>query len=237
MKRWRCKSLSLFIRLINTPKVNAGIKDTLNSNECSKFHLLNNGITIVCSSAKTNTPTDEIIIKKGSIINGAQTVGCIVDIIEQYLNENKDVEKFKNSFLFVRVIEIDNKKDLIDELVFTLNTQNQMKNSYSISNDPQVKFVQKEINDSSKYFLQIKNNEYNHFKANESNFDKLVKDIIDIETGIQSFVAYWNVGEFAYLTKNNKASLFNEENRNIIIEELTSKKLIEAYELYLKIME
>lgn len=218
-------------------KVNAGIKSTLTGNDCEKFHLLNNGITIVCSSAKTNTPTDEIIIKKGSIVNGAQTVGCIIEIIEQYFNEKKDIEKFKNSFLFVRVIEVDNKKDLIDELVFTLNTQNQMKNSYSISNDPQVKLVQKEINEGTKYFLQIKNNEYNHIKYNNRNFDKLVKDIIDIETGIQTFVAYWNIGEFAYLTKNNKASLFGEENRTIIIEKLDSKQLIESYELYLKIME
>lgn len=221
----------------SSSKVNAGIKETLSSDECNRFHLLNNGITIVCSNAKTNTPTDQVIIKKGSIINGAQTVGCIIDVISQFEKEGKPIDKFKESFIFVRVIEIEDKKELVDELVFTLNTQNQMKTSYSISNDPQVKSVQAEINDKTKYFLQIKNNEFNHVKSTNPECNKLVKDIIDIETGIQAFVAYENIDGFAYLTKNNKAALFNEENRTKIVNELTAEKLKESYELYLKIMD
>lgn len=221
----------------SSSKVNAGIKETLSSDECTRFHLLNNGITIVCSNAKTNTPTDQVIIKKGSIINGAQTVGCIIDVISQFEKEGKSIDKFKDSFIFVRVIEIEDKKELVDELVFTLNTQNQMKTSYSISNDPQVKSVQTEINSKTKYFLQVKNNEFNHVKATDPECNKLVKDIIDIETGIQAFVAYENIDGFAYLTKNNKAALFNEDNRTKIVNELTADKLLESYELYLKIMD
>lgn len=112
-----------------------------------------------------------------------------------------------------------------------------MKTSYSISNDPQVKSVQTEINSKTKYFLQVKNNEFNHVKATDPECNKLVKDIIDIETGIQAFVAYENIDGFAYLTKNNKAALFNEDNRTKIVNELTADKLLESYELYLKIMD
>lgn len=220
----------------SSSKVNAGIVSTLEGDDCSRFHLLNNGITIVCSEAITNSMTDTIVIKKGSIVNGAQTVGCVLNVISKYIEDGKSIEKFKTSFVFIKVIKIDNKQELIDELVYTLNTQNQMKSSYSISNDPQVKAVQKEINNTTKYFLQVKNNEYNHQKTKNENFNKLVRDIIDIDAGIQAFVSYYNINDLAYLSKNNKALLFNEENRTLIVNELTKEKLVESYELYLNIM-
>lgn len=217
-------------------KVNSGIITTLKGDDCSRFHLLNNGITIVCSEANSNSMTDTIVIKKGSIINGAQTVGCIIDTIDEYISKNESVDKFKNSFVFVKVIKIEDKQDLVDELVYTLNTQNQMKSSYSISNDPQVKTVQREINSNTKYFLQVKNNEFIHYKKSEPSFNKLVKDIIEIESGIQAIVSFYDINGLAYLSKNNKSLLFNEENREGIVNELTKEKLIESYERYLDIM-
>lgn len=218
-------------------KVNAGILSTLQSDDCYRFHLLNNGITIVCSDAISNSVSDTIVIKQGSIINGAQTVGCILNTIDDCINNNIDIDKFKNSFVFLKVIKIDNKQDLIDELVYTLNTQNQMKSSYSISNDPQVKMIQKDINENTKYFLQIKNNEFNYLKRSNSNFNKLVKDIIDIESSVQAIVSFYDIKDLAYLSKNNKALLFNEENRECIVNELSKSKIIESYERYLEIMD
>lgn len=221
----------------NSSKVNSGIIETLRSNECVKFHLLNNGITIVCSDCSINSPTDTINIKKGSIINGGQTVGCILKVINEYIANGQDTEVFEKSFVFVRVIKIENKQELVEQLVYTLNTQNQMRSSYSISNDAQIKAIQKEINSSTKYFLQIKNNEFNFQKNQQPQFGKLVRDIIDIETAIQAFVAFENISDLGYLSKGSKAALFDDENRQLIINEITADKLLKSYEQYLVITE
>ena len=217
-------------------KVNSGIMTTLGSDDCYRFHLLNNGITIVCSDVVTKSSTDTINITRGSIVNGAQTVGCIMKKIKEEISCGNPTDKFKSSFVFLKVIKIENKQDLIEELVYTLNTQNQMKSSYSISNDPMIKAIQREINSSTKYFLQIKNNEYNYQKANDPNFNKLVRDIIEIESGFQAFVSYENINDLAYLSKNNKALLFSEDNRTSIVNELSKDKMILSYELFLRIM-
>lgn len=222
----------------NSSLVNSGIMDTLDSDDINKFHLLNNGITIVCSSCTTNMPTDSIVVKKGSIINGAQTVGCIIKAIEKCKKtENADLERFKNSYVFVRVIQIQEKQELVDELVYTLNTQNQMKSSYSLSNDPQIKSIQKAINTTTKYFFQVKNNEFNHLKTNQQNFNKRKRDMIDIETAIQAFVSYEDIHDLAYISKNSKASLFSDDNRTHIIEEITKEKILDSYESYSNIMQ
>lgn len=215
-------------------KVNQGILDTLRG-DCSKFHLLNNGITIVCSEIINKNSVDTVNITRGSVVNGAQTVGCIMKVLNEVQDNNYD--KFEKAFLCVKIIKIGNKKELIDELVYTLNTQNQMRSSYVISNDPQIKAIQKSINATTRYFLQIKNNEFNYEKATNKNFDKYVKDIIDIENSIQAVTTYNNIGNLGYLSKNNKAQLFVDENSKIIVEELTSEKIIVSYELYLKIMQ
>ena len=41
-------------------------------------------------------------------------------------------------------------------MVYTLNTQNQMKSSYIISNDAIVKNVQDRINNETEFFLEVK---------------------------------------------------------------------------------
>ena len=217
-------------------KINIEIINTLKSQDCSRFHLLNNGITVVCSSCNTNSAADLINIKKGSVINGAQTVGCVLKVINDSVLANESVEKFKNSYVFLKVIQIEDKQELVDELVYTLNTQNQMRSSYSLSNDPQIKAVQRDINNTTKYFFQIKNNEFNHQKNTQPNFSKLKRNIIDIETAIQAFVAYENISDLGYVSKNNKATLFNEINRTKITDEISKKKIIESYEAYLIIM-
>ena len=219
--------------------INEGISQTLNSEDCKIFHLLNNGITIVCRDAKANGMNNTVLITNGSVINGAQTVGCILRAIGSCEKEQGDLSKFKTSAVFVKIIKVENRSEqsLIDRLVYTLNTQNPMKSSYSISNDPQIKLVQKEVNESTRYFLQIKNNEYEHEKDTNPHFDKLVKDIINLEPGVQSLVSFYNIHDLAAESKNNKANLFSEANRQYIIEEITKEKLLESYELFLKIME
>lgn len=211
----------------NSSTVNKTILETLSSpDECKKFHLLNNGITIVCTKSVKNNTTETIQITSGSIINGAQTVGCILKKIGEEEEKKNSIEYFKNSFVFIRVIEVENKQDLVDELVLTLNTQNPMNSSYSISNDSIIKRTQSEINKKTKYFLQIKSNEYKFLKMQNPSFPKKQKDVIDIESGIQAFVSYENIENLAHLCKTNKAALFAKENREKIINCLDYNKLI-----------
>lgn len=193
------------VRYLNpNSKINDGIRKTI-LHDYTNFHLLNNGITIICESCNDNTAQAYLDVKSGTIINGAQTVGTIINTLKNI--EESERQNYLNSFVFVKIVSFTNDEKLVNDMVYTLNTQNQMKNSYSISNDPIVKKVQEKINKDTEFFLEIKNNEFNFEKVKNNNFNKLTKNKIDIETFIQVYVAFYNISNLANLTKNNKASL------------------------------
>jgi len=220
-------------------KINQSIIKTLTEDDCSKFHLLNNGLTIVCNKLICSCINEKIDIKKGSIINGAQTVGCILSVFDNLAtnsDSNNLLKKLNNSYLFLKVIQIDNQHDLVDKLVYTLNTQNSMKSSYCISNNPKVKDIQNKINSSTCYFLQLKKNEFNHQKLINKKFNKLPKNIIDIELAVQCFVCFYNINNLGFQAKNNKSSLFNDENIEYIIADLNSETIIKTIILFKLIM-
>lgn len=217
-------------------KVNSEILKTLgNLESCKKFHLLNNGITIVCSHAQKNSAKNTVKVDEGSIINGAQTVECILQKLKEEEDNNISIEQYNNSFVFLKIIELSNKHDLVRELVLSLNTQNPMNRSYSISNQAEIKQLQEDINKNTDYFLQIKSNEFQFLKNSDTEISKKGGKIIDIEQGLQTFVAYENINNLAHLCKTNKAQLFDEFSEKII-EKLDAKKLVKSYELFLEIM-
>lgn len=174
-------------------------------------------------------------MKSGTIINGAQTVGTIINTLKNI--EESERQNYLNSFVFVKIVSFTNDEKLVNDMVYTLNTQNQMKNSYSISNDPIVKKVQEKINKDTEFFLEIKNNEFNFEKVKNNNFNKLTKNKIDIETFIQVYVAFYNISNLANLTKNNKASLFDINNIEKVINDLNYEKAIRVYKIYLQLMD
>lgn len=223
------------VRYLNpNSKINEGIKNTILYNY-QNFHLLNNGITIICQSCNDNTAKTYLDVKSGTIINGAQTVGTIINTLKD-IPENER-QSYLNSFVFAKIVSFTDNEELVNDMVYTLNTQNQMKNSYIISNDSFVKRVQEKINKETEFFLEVKNNEFNFEKVRNSNFNKLTKNKIDIETFIQVYVAFYNIDNLANLTKNNKASLFDTNNIEKIINELDHEKAIRAYKIYLKLMD
>ncbi len=223
------------VRYLNlNSRINDGIKNTI-LNEPEYFHLLNNGITIVCNDCNDNTAKSLLDVKNGTIINGAQTVGTIINTLKG-LDENER-EKYDKSFVFVKIISFSKDEDLVNEMVYTLNTQNQMKNSYTIANDLAIKQLQSKINQDTEYFLEVKNNEYNYLKINDPGFNKLARNKIDIETFIQVYTAFYNIDHMANLAKNSKASLFSNDNVQKIINELSFEESMLAYGVYLKLMD
>lgn len=214
-------------------KINDGIRETILTSP-ENFHLLNNGITIVCKGCSDINAKSYFNVKCGSIINGAQTVGTIINTLFSVTEEQR--KQYDKSFVFVRIISFSNDNSLINDMVYTLNTQNQMKNSYTIANDIIVKKLQEKINKETEYFLEIKNNEFNYCKNSMRGFNKLSKNKIDIESFIQAYTTFYDIAGMGALSKNNKASLFTNENIQKIINELTFEKALLPYNTYLELM-
>lgn len=223
------------VRYLNpNSKINDGIKNTI-LNNYQNFHLLNNGITIICKACNDNTAQGYLDIKNGTIINGAQTVGTIINTLHNMEFEKR--KEYSDSFVFFRIVSLNGDEQITNDMVYTLNTQNQMKSSYIISNDAIVKNVQDRINNETEFFLEVKNNEFNFEKERNKEFNKLAKNSIDIETFIQVYVAFYNIANLANLAKNNKANLFESSNVQKIINELDYEKSVKAYRIYLKLMD
>jgi len=223
------------VRYLNSnSKINDGIKNTI-LNDMNNFHLLNNGVTIVCEECRDNNAKSYFDVKSGSIINGAQTVGTIINTLAEMTDEER--ANYDKSFVFVKIISFSKDSSLINEMVYTLNTQNQMKNSYTIANDISIKKLQSKINLETEYFLEVKNNEYNYLKNHDKSFNKLSKNKIDIETFIQVYTTFYNIDGMGSLSKNSKASLFTAENSQKIINEIEFEASILSYEVYLELMD
>ncbi len=223
------------VRYLNpNSKINEGIRATLSTEERQFFHLLNNGVTIFCKQCNDNTTNDFFDIKNGSIINGAQTVGTIINYLNGLTVEEQNT--YKDQFLFLRIVQVDEYKEIMDRMVYTLNTQNEMKSSYSVSNEVPLKMLQKKFNEETKYFLELKNNEFNFYKENNPNTKKMLKDKIDIETLVQVVTAYYDIEKLANIAKNNKGSLFEKNNIKTIIEKMSFENSRDIYEKYLNLM-
>lgn len=223
------------VRYLNSnSKINDGIKNTI-LNDMNNFHLLNNGVTIVCEECRDNNAKSYFDVKAGSIINGAQTVGTIINTLAAMSDEERT--NYDKSFVFIKIISFSKDSSLINEMVYTLNTQNQMKNSYTIANDISIKKLQSKINLETEYFLEVKNNEYNYLKNHDKSFNKLSKNKIDIETFIQAYTTFYNIDGMGSLSKNSKASLFTVENSQKIINEIEFESSILSYEVYIKLMD
>lgn len=214
-------------------KINDGIKRSLLNNK-ENFHLLNNGITIISDGCYYNTAKECLDIVEGSIINGAQTVGTIFETLESLSQE--EINEYENGFVFVKIISFKEENQVINEMIYTLNTQNTMKSSYIVANDAIINSVKNKINVNTEYYLEVKTNEFNFEKNKNQNLNKLHKNVICIETLIQVYVAFYNLEKMAYLSKNAKGSLFESDNIDKIVNQLRYEDSIIAYEIYLKVM-
>lgn len=210
-------------------EVTSGIRKTL-INDPEKFILMNNGITILAEEANYNLTGPKFTLKSASIINGAQTVGSILDVIDQA----EDKEKYEKASVLVRILAINNNEEEINEIVNSLNTQTKMFSAYNISKDTRLRNVQTEINNSEEtpYFLEIKYNEFNTMKSTGKT-RKFKKDVVTSEKLIQLYTAYFNFKSKASLAKANSSELLKDDELiNEALDKIKKEEVISILDLY-----
>lgn len=123
------------IRLALTSKtsINAGMKKTLDDLESApNFFYYNNGVTATCSSFKYDNRSGRVSASNLQVINGAQTVSSL----GESLKKNPNPEVFV-MFRLIETLEDGKRKSLLaDNITRFQNTQNPVRISDFLSNDP-----------------------------------------------------------------------------------------------------
>jgi len=121
----------------NSTDVNAAISSTL-AERPERFWYYNNGITMLCKkvekslSGGADRSAGTFICHDASIINGAQTVGCIGETFV------KHPEQVRQAHVMVRLIDLEKSPpEFAKEVARATNTQNRMGPREFVSLDPQ----------------------------------------------------------------------------------------------------
>lgn len=145
-KKYDIRLLAQNIRFFKgNSTVNNGIKNVLLT-EPQNFVYYNNGIKIIANKIERKLKKSldrnlgEFSLKGISIVNGAQTVGCIGGIYEI------DPEKISAAKVFVHIISLENREKNYGEQITKLsNTQNKIENKDFASLDEQQERIRKEL--------------------------------------------------------------------------------------------
>lgn len=146
---WKEHQQSLFAKNLRkftgSTEVNEAIKETLRK-EPAKFWYFNNGITILCDSLKKkpmggNKRTSGAFVCDGfSVVNGAQTVGCIGAIAVS------DSDLLSNARVNVRLISLANcPAEFSAELTRATNTQNRIERRDFAALDPEQERLRRDL--------------------------------------------------------------------------------------------
>lgn len=198
-------------------EINKGIKDTATGNNSKMFYFYNNGIVFICDKINNSSGNRKISLKGASVVNGCQTLNALYEIKERLKDD---------VFLMIKIIEISDYDERANITKY-LNSQNQIKDSYFLANHTLIRQLQKELLEKG-YFLERQKNEYKYKKYEEN-----VK-IITLEEAIQYYVGC-HIDRYAYLAKNSKKELFDENRIDEILKHISAEKVISAYELHLMI--
>lgn len=154
--QYRNRLFSQNIReFLGNSDVNEEMVKTL-ENEPELFWYFNNGITVLCQEiskvgAKKDRKLGEFIAKGISIVNGAQTIGCIGALYQGSLPEIK--EQLENAEISIRFISLENCEDNFGEKVTrATNTQNKVENRDFIALDRQQERLYKEFKTCGKKY-------------------------------------------------------------------------------------
>ena len=146
---WKDHQQSLFAKNLRkftgSTEVNEAIKETL-TNEPAKFWYFNNGITILCNKLRkkpmggSKRTSGAFVCEGVSIVNGAQTVGCIGAIAAS------DPESLANARVNVRLISLANCPDEFSiELTRAANTQNRIERRDFAALDPEQERLRRDL--------------------------------------------------------------------------------------------
>jgi hypothetical protein len=146
---WKTYEQSLFAKNLRkftgNTEVNEAIKETLNK-EPTKFWYFNNGITILCNKLRkkpmggSKRTSGAFVCEGVSIVNGAQTVGCIGAIAAS------DPESLLHARVSVRLISLANCPDEFGtQLTRAANTQNRIERRDFAALDPEQERLRRDL--------------------------------------------------------------------------------------------
>ena len=249
-------------------KINKKIYNTLmDEKDRNNFFYYNNGITIICDKIGTfkslkdkNKLLQSIEIKNPQIVNGCQTVNSIYEALKNS-NEMNVEEEYKNTFVMVKILEIDRnnfeEEELYNDIVKYNNSQNSINEKNFIANNEIFRRLQVEF-EKKGFLLLIEQSDKESFKRKYKTISKLIdsnnqnikkfklKEIkklndlhINLEKLLQVINAFVESGYNAYTEKKNMLKLDKKEyNRAVdFIKQTTNDDILNLYLLYKKLEE
>ena len=154
--------------------VNKKIIDTLtNKEDRVNFFYYNNGITLICKemsiikTVKSNFNRNaQFSVINSQIVNGCQTVNSIYEVLKN-VDPNSLEEDFKDTFVMLKVLQIDSKndyeKELYENIVKFNNSQNSIDEKTFVSNNSMFLRFQREF-EKRGFLLLIKQSDKNTYK-------------------------------------------------------------------------
>lgn len=245
--------------------VNKNIYQTLlDSEERKNFFYYNNGITVICDKMyrieqqHADRRMNAVFqVDNPQIVNGCQTVNSIFEALKN-IDPARLEEEFKDSFVMLKILEIDkndeNDQELYHNIVKYNNSQNAIDEKTFAANTSAFRRLQTEF-EKKGFLLLIKQSDKNIFstkyrvptelrKANSdrlerfglSSLTKVPDYFIPIEKLLQIINAFVKGGEVAYTNKSNMLK-FNSTVYNAgisFIKSVTIDDLLDLYLLYVR---
>lgn len=152
--------------------VNEEMVKTL-ENEPELFWYFNNGITVLCQEiskvgAKKDRKLGEFSAKGISIVNGAQTIGCIGALYQNSSSEIK--EQLENAEISIRFICLEKCEENFEKKVTrATNTQNKVENRDFVALEPQQERLSREFKTCGKKYHYKRTAET--IERNEKNYE------------------------------------------------------------------
>ena len=236
---WYCiHGNNLFARNLRFYKgrtdVNAGIKEVLNK-EPQNFVYYNNGIKILCKKitrkAKTSTTnaTGIFHLEGVSLINGAQTAGCIGSVYKE------DPAKLEKAVVMVQMIDMSEMTDAMGNAITKLsNTQNRIENRDFAAQDPTQDRIKRELLFSHYQYLYKTGDEITDPHTQISFDEAIVALACLFEDVTYTNIAKRNVGALSEdISKKPYIALFNPGTNAFVV--LNSVMVIRETEKFLQV--
>lgn len=264
------KAYPLFDRNIREYLGNRGInkniyKTLLDPEERKNFFYYNNGITIICNKmSKISTrPSDSNMnaffqITNPQIVNGCQTVNSIYAALDNIPLDSLEKE-YKDSFVMLKILEIDQNKENEDELYKNIvkynNSQNSIDEKTFVANTDIFRRLQTAFEEKG-FLVLIKQSDKNKFRElykgslsklkekQEKWIDLFALDdiqktddaFIPLEKLLQVITAFSVGGYYAYVKKSNMLKFNSPQYKNAVefIKNVTMETLLSLYLLFKK---
>lgn len=147
-------------RYLGRNAINEQISRTLlDAEKRQNFFFYNNGITMICDKFKYNGLQEKdwnVILDDLQIINGGQTCKTIY----QTLKENDDID-FSQTFILVRIYEVADDEDVINDITYATNSQNPVDLRDLKSNDNIQKLLETSAADLGYIYKRKRDNQNN----------------------------------------------------------------------------